>query len=70
MIRAEYKNGMVTSFIADDDADLSAKPINDPKTGKNKKYGEIQVGCSFVFIGASGLRIFKFRQSINDWQEI
>ena len=69
MIRAEYKNGMVSTFIADDDADLSAKPVNGP-TGRNSKYGEIQVGCSFVFIGTSGLRIFKFRQSINDWQEI
>ena len=71
MIKAtEYANGLVKTFTSDEDADLNNKPVNDITTGINEKYGKIPMGATFVSIGASGLRVFKFKETTNEWQEI
>lgn len=71
MIKAtKYDGNKVTTFTADEAADLSNKPVNDPVTGTNAKYGKITMGATFVYINDSGLQIFKFKETTNTWQEI
>ena len=71
MIKAtEYANGLVKTFTSDEDTDLNNKPINNLSTGVNEKYGKIPMGATFVFISSSGLRVFKFKETTNEWQEI
>ena len=63
-------NVVVTAFTADEDADTSNLPVNDPVTGVNEKYGKIEIGCTAVCVTSSGLRVFKFKETTNEWQEI
>ena len=63
-------NVVVTAFTADEDADTSNLPVNDPATGVNEKYGKIEIGCTASCIRSSGLEIYKYRESTNDWIQI
>ena len=68
-----YKHGMnneviTRTFESDDPNDV--KPINDPVTGVNKKYGKITMGSVFIYITNNGLDVYKFKESANTWQKI
>lgn len=71
MIKAtNYANGLVDTFTSDEDTDLDNKPINNPATGVNEKFGKIPMGATFINISSSGLKVFRFKETTNEWQEI
>lgn len=68
-----YKHGengevVTRTFESDDINDV--KPVNDPVTGVNAKFGKITMGSVFIYITASGLDVYKFKESTNAWQQI